>query len=47
MVNDVGSVDSLHLRGEFAKGKYASIVDVLFIGDDINKKYVVELKNKT
>jgi hypothetical protein len=46
VVNNLGSLDSLYLTGEFAKGKDSLIIDTLFIGNHIDKIYLQELIDK-
>jgi DNA-binding transcriptional ArsR family regulator len=46
VANKLGSLDSCYLTGEFAEGKDSSIIDVLFVGDHIDKKYLLELVDK-
>lgn len=46
VVNNLGSLDSLYLIGDFAKRKDSDIIDVVFVGDYIEKKYLTELIDK-
>jgi hypothetical protein len=37
----LGDVKIVYLIGDFAKGKDSKIIDLLFVGDDIDKEYLI------
>jgi len=47
VVNNLGDVQKVYLVGKLAKGLNSDIIDLLFIGGDINKDYLQELIIKT
>ncbi len=42
----LGKVMFVFLTGDFAKGKDSSIIDLIFVGDHINKEYLIRLVEK-
>ncbi len=46
VINNIGSLDKVFLVGDFAKGKDSTIIDLVFVGDDINKSYLLDIINK-
>jgi hypothetical protein len=44
--NKLGSLDTVYLTGEMAKGSNASIIDLVITGEDINKEYLMRLIDK-
>ena len=42
----LGKVVFVFLTGDFAKGKDSSIIDLIFVGDHINKEYLIRLVEK-
>ena len=47
IVNDLGAVKKIYLTGEWAKGKESDVIDLCFVGSDLNKIYLLELIEKT
>ncbi len=46
VVSKMGDLHSVYLVGDFAKGKDAEIIDLVFVGDQINKNYLHKLIGK-
>ena len=46
VVNKLGQLESVYLTGDLAKGKDSKIIDLLFVGDDIDSNYLQELMKK-
>ena len=46
VITKLGTLDSVYLTGELAKGINSNIIDLLFVGDNIDKDYLHELVNK-
>jgi len=46
VVNKLGKLDSVYLVGELAKGKNSKVIDLWFVGDKIDKKYLLDLIEK-
>jgi len=46
VANKLGDVKLVFLTGDFARGSNSSIVDLIFIGDDIDKTYLIRLIDK-
>jgi hypothetical protein len=42
----MGNLHSVYLVGDFAKGMDAEIIDLVFVGDQINKNYLHKLIGK-
>ena len=42
----LGDVRFVFLTGDFAKGRDSSIIDLIFVGDKINKEYLIRLIGK-
>ncbi|HAG16296.1 MAG TPA: transcriptional regulator [Bacteroidales bacterium] len=47
VVNKLGDVKQVFLVGKFAKGIDTEIIDIIFMGDEINKNYLIDLVEKT
>ena len=47
IVNDLGAIKKIYLTGEWAKGKESEVIDLCFVGSDLNKIYLIELIEKT
>lgn len=47
VINKLGNVEKVYVTGEFAKGIDTPIIDLVFVGDDINKEYLMRLAEKT
>ncbi|MFC2107541.1 ArsR family transcriptional regulator, partial [Bacteroidota bacterium] len=46
VVERLGNLEKVFLTGEFAKGSQSEIIDLIFVGDDINKKNLLKLVDK-
>ncbi len=46
VVNKIGKLQSVYLVGALAKGNDSKIIDLWFVGDDIDKNYLLELVEK-
>ena len=46
VVVQLGKLDKVYLVGELAKGKNSKIIDLIFVGNNIDKNYLLELINK-
>jgi len=46
VVSKMGDLHSVYLVGDFAKGMDAEIIDLVFVGDQINKNYLHKLIGK-
>ena len=46
VVHKLGSLDRVYLCGDFAKGTNADLIDLIFVGDDINRSYLMSLVEK-
>ena len=46
VVNKLGDVKLVFLTGDFARGRDSSIIDLIFVGDDIDKAYLIRLVEK-
>jgi hypothetical protein len=46
VVNNLGDVEKVFLVGKFAQGINAEIIDLIFMGENVNKNYLVELIEK-
>jgi len=46
VVHKLGDVQAVYLVGDFAKGSDSSIIDLLFVGKDIDKEYLARLTDK-
>ena len=47
VASNLGDLDEVYLSGDFAKGKDSSIIDLIFIGNELNKSYLMELIDKS
>jgi len=47
VVTKLGNVDQAYVAGDFARGTDAPIIDLVFVGNDINQEYLVKLVTKT
>jgi hypothetical protein len=47
IVNNLGELRKVYITGSFAKGLDSNVIDLIFVGDDINKEYLVSLVEKT
>ncbi len=46
IIQKIGSLNKVFVTGDFAKGKNSDIIDLLLIGNDIDKNYLMELVEK-
>lgn len=46
VINRMGKLEKLYLTGDYAKGKDTGIIDLAFVGDVINKEYLVNMVGK-
>ncbi|MCB0807159.1 MAG: ArsR family transcriptional regulator [Bacteroidales bacterium] len=47
VINKLGNLDKVYVAGDFARGLDNRIIDLIFVGDDINRDYLVKLVDKT
>ncbi len=47
VIEKLGNLDKVYVTGDFARGIDNHIIDLIFIGDNINKEYLVKLIEKT
>ena len=47
VVTKLGNVDRAYVTGKFARGMDSPIIDLLFVGNDINQEYLIKLAGKT
>ena len=47
VVNELGRLDKVYLVGELANGNNSKMVDLWFVGEDIDKKYLLTLVEKS
>ncbi len=47
VVNKLGNLEIVYITGAFAKGINTEIIDLIFVGDDIDKEYLTRLVEKT
>ena len=46
IAHKLGELNRVYLCGDFARGIDSDIIDLIFIGDDINRQYLVHLADK-
>ena len=46
VVEKLGNLEKVFLTGAYAKGSQSEIIDLIFVGDDINKKNLLKLIDK-
>ncbi|RLD38570.1 MAG: ArsR family transcriptional regulator [Bacteroidetes bacterium] len=46
VVKNLGDIDKVFLVGKFAKGIDTEIIDLIFMGEEVNKNYLIELIEK-
>ncbi|MCF8233096.1 MAG: winged helix-turn-helix domain-containing protein [Bacteroidales bacterium] len=46
VVEKLGDVKKVYLVGDFARGKDAKVIDLIFVGEDIKKQYLLKLIDK-
>ena len=47
VVTKLGNVDKAFVTGDFARGNDTQIIDLVFVGDEINQEYLARLAAKT
>jgi DNA-binding transcriptional ArsR family regulator len=47
VISELGDLLKVYLVGDFAKGKDSAIIDLIFVGDNINTVYLLSLIQKT
>jgi hypothetical protein len=47
VVTKLGNVEMAYVTGDFARGKDTQIIDLVFVGNEINQEYLIQLVNKT
>ena len=47
VVTKLGNVEMAFVTGDFARGKDTRIIDLVFVGNDINQEYLVKLATRT
>lgn len=47
VIHKLGNLDRVYVTGDFAKGIDNEIIDLIFVGDEINKEYLIKLIEKT
>jgi predicted nucleotidyltransferase len=47
VVTQLGNVEKAYVTGDFARGKDTRIIDLVFVGNNINQEYLVQLATKT
>ena len=47
VVNKLGNLDMAYIAGDFARGVDNNMIDLIFVGDGINKEYLIKLIDKT
>jgi hypothetical protein len=47
VVEKLGNLEKVYITGDFAKGINTEIIDLLFVGDDIDKEYLARLIERT
>lgn len=47
VIGELGDLIKVYLVGDFAKGKNSSIIDLIFVGENINAAYLLKLIQKS
>jgi predicted transcriptional regulator len=47
VIQKLGNLKKVYVAGDFARGMDNPIIDLIFIGDDINKEFLIRLIDKT
>ena len=47
IVTDLGAIKKIYLTGEWANGKESEVIDLCFVGQDLNKIYLLKLIETT
>ncbi len=46
VVNKLGKVEEVYVVGDFARGKDGKVIDLIFVGEGIDKEYLIRLVEK-
>ncbi len=46
IIPKLGNLTAVYMTGDYAKGKDSGVIDLMFIGNDINKQYLGDLVNR-
>lgn len=46
VVNKLGKVEEVYVVGDFARGKDSRVIDLLFVGEGIDREYLIRLVDK-
>lgn len=46
VVNKLGDLEKVYLVGDFAMGQDAQVIDLIFVGGELNKQYLLKLVEK-
>ncbi len=46
VINKIGEVNKVYVTGEFSQGRNSEIIDLVFIGDNIDKNFLISLIEK-
>ena len=46
VLNQLGDVYKIFLVGDYAKGIYSGIIEIILVGENVDEKYLKNLKNK-
>jgi hypothetical protein len=46
VINKLGKVREVYVVGDFARGKNGKVIDLIFVGDGIDKEYLIRLIDK-
>ena len=46
IINQIGPINKIILLGDYARGIDSGVIDILIVGDNINKKYLDQIKPK-
>ena len=47
VINKLGNLNKVYVTGDFARGKDNNMIDLIFVGDNVNKEYLIKLIEKT
>ena len=46
IINNIGEIEKIILLGDYSRGIDSGVIDILIIGEDINKKYLDEITSR-
>jgi DNA-binding transcriptional ArsR family regulator len=46
VIRKLGNLDRVYVSGDFAKGKNNTIIDLIFVSEDLNREYLLKLIGK-